>query len=193
MEIKPFKTPLCELAFKYGTDKCPQVNHPYSEFYYELLKDKKINTVLEVGIGGEEYLGKIRRDGFHAELGGSLKMWRDFLGAKVYGIDYDPDCMFEDRDIKTFLAHGAKEDELKKVLSQIPEVDLFIDDGSHIPQHQVKTAKILLPLFKKDVIYIIEDVAHPEYVLEELKDYETYVPRMTRRVRGDRLVVVTNK
>ena len=185
--------PLCEIAKKYGTDKCHLINHPYCHYYYELLKDKKINTVLELGIGGEPYLDKLRRDGGNPVLGGSLKMWRDFLGAKVYGIDYDPACMFEDRDIKTFCKHGAKEDELKEVLAQIPEVDLFIDDGSHIPRHQVKTAQILLPLFKKDVIYIIEDVAHPEYVKAELKDYEIFVPNMTRRVRGDRLLVITNK
>ena len=183
-----------DIAFKYGTDKTPRINHPYTPYYYELLKDKKINTVLELGIGGKPYMDKLERDGFKNVLGGSLKMWRDFLGAKVYGIDYDKDCMFEDRDIKTFCAHGAREKDLKEVLAQIPTpIDLFIDDGSHVPKHQVQTAKILLPLLKKDVIYVIEDVRHYEYVMEELKDYEIEMPDMPRRVRGDRLLIIKNK
>lgn len=187
------ETPLCKIAFHYGTDKCPKINHPYTPFYYEFLKDKEIKTVLELGIGGDHYLTKLRKKGVDPKLGGSLRMWRDFLGAKVYGIDCDPACMFEDKDIKTFCCHGAREKDLKEVLSQIEEVDLFIDDGSHLPKHQVNTAKILLPLLKKDVIYIIEDVRHWEYVLDNLKEYECFIPDMKRRVRGDRLVVVKNK
>lgn len=187
------ETPLCEIAFRYGTDKCPKVNHPYTPFYYEYLKDRNIKTVLELGIGGEEYMNKLRRDGFSPVLGGSLKMWRDWLGAKVYGIDYDPSCMFEDTDIQTFQCHATDKEGLKNILDQIPEVDLFIDDGSHHPNHQIETAKILLPLLKKDVVYIIEDVKHYERVLEGLKEYETEMPDMKRRVRGDRLIIVKNK
>jgi len=49
-------TPLCDIAFKYGTDKCPQLGHSYTPFYYDLLKDKRetIKKVLEFGIGGPE-------------------------------------------------------------------------------------------------------------------------------------------
>ena len=192
VQVKPFETPLCEIAFKYQTDKCPQVNHPYTPFYYRLLKDKKIKTVLELGIGGGHYLDKLRHHGFHPTPGGSLRMWRDFLGAKVYGIDYDPACMFEDRDIKTFQAHATRKEELQNVLDQIPEVDLFIDDGSHAIHHQIKTAQILLPLFKKDVIYVIEDVGNPAAVLKGLEEYDAYIPPMPPK-KGDCIIVVKNK
>jgi demethylmacrocin O-methyltransferase len=36
--------------------------------------------------------------------------------------------------------------------------DLIVDDGSHIPDHQILTAKMLLPLLSPDGFYVIEDV-----------------------------------
>ena len=100
--------------------------------------------------------------------------------------------MFEDRDIKTFQAHATRKEELQNVLDQIPEVDLFIDDGSHATHHQIKTAKILLPLFKKDVIYVIEDILNPAVVLKGLEEYDAYIPPMTPK-KGDCIIVVKNK
>ena len=42
MNINYKITELCKLAYKYGTDKCPQVNGAYyTPFYFELLKDKR--------------------------------------------------------------------------------------------------------------------------------------------------------
>ena len=34
-------TELCDIAFKYGVDKCPQINHAFTPFYYNLFKDGK--------------------------------------------------------------------------------------------------------------------------------------------------------
>lgn len=187
-------TPLCEIAFKYGSDKTPLIHHPYTPFYYEYLKDKSIKKVLEIGIGGQKYRDKLIRDGFHAEIGASLKMWRDWLGAKVYGIDIDPDTMFKDKGIETFLCNGTRANQIKRLLKVIgSDIDMVIDDGSHYPKHQVRSAQILMPLLKKDIIYIIEDVRHYEFVMEELKEYELIMPDMPRRVRGDRLIIVKNK
>ena len=65
------ETPLCKLALKYRSDKCPKRGkHTYTPYYYDLLKNKKRSTkkVLEIGIG----------------KGASLKMWRDFFpNAKI--------------------------------------------------------------------------------------------------------------
>lgn len=185
--------PLDDLAFKYGTDKTPRIHHPYTPFYYELLKDKKINSVLEIGIGGKMYRDKLIRDGFHAEVGASLKMWRDFFPeAKIYGIDNDPECIFQEEGIQTFLCNATQRDHLRKLIKRIGQPDLVIDDASHYPAYQVKTAKILLPMLKKDVLYIIEDVRHHEYVMEGLKEYKIEMPDMPRRIRGDRVLIIEN-
>jgi hypothetical protein len=69
--------PLSELAFKYLSDKCPQIKHSYTPFYYDLLKDKRnsIKKVLEIGIGSVEESTKWRP----YRAGSSLIMWRDFF------------------------------------------------------------------------------------------------------------------
>src|SRR3989304_3769693 len=79
-------TPLCKLALKYGTDKCPQLKHSYTPFYYQLLKDKRreIKKVLEMGIGffpgmpeKKVFFDPGLKRTYH--MGASLYMWRDFF------------------------------------------------------------------------------------------------------------------
>src|SRR5512135_143176 len=102
-----FATPLCELAFRYGTDKCPQIGHQYTPFYYELMKDRRelVKKVVEIGIG---YPGCLREKGFHYYTGASLRMWRDFFpNAHVYGADFREACMFMDNRITTVVCNEA--------------------------------------------------------------------------------------
>ena len=65
-------TPLCELAYLYKTDKCPQIAHAYTPYYYELLKDKResFKKVVELGIG---YEWRNSPEGY--KRGASLYMW----------------------------------------------------------------------------------------------------------------------
>ncbi len=79
-------TKLCELAEKYGCDKCPQVGHPYTPHYYELLKYKDIKKVLELGIGSRETM-QWTPDNY--QKGASLKMWRDFFPDKLSEYDVE--------------------------------------------------------------------------------------------------------
>ena len=46
-------TELCELFYKYKSDKCPKILHSYSPKYYEILKDYKesFKYILEIGVG----------------------------------------------------------------------------------------------------------------------------------------------
>jgi hypothetical protein len=167
-----FETPLCELAYKHRADKCPQINHNYTPFYYELLKDKKqsIKKVLELGVGNFKCMNKYV-DNY--KVGASLFMWRDFFpNAQIYGADILPEVMFEDDRIQTFLCDETKEEDLKKLIDQTgPDIDLFIDDGSHNGWHQIFTCKTLMPLLKKDVMYIIEDVRSIRSVSRNLSEY----------------------
>lgn len=171
-------TPLCKIAYKYGTDKCPQLVHFYTQFYYELLKDRQqtIKKVMELGIGHYKCM-KFLDEIFDPRLnriyqkGASLKMWREFFPkAQIYGIDNEPECMFEEERIKTFVGDEFNKDDWIRIIEQTgTDIDLFIDDGSHNRNHQLFTAQTLLPLFKKDIIYIIEDVRRPEWLAEKLK------------------------
>ena len=168
-------TPLCELAYKYKTDKCPQIKHAYTPFYYEFLKSKKgsIKKVLELGV----------------LKGGSLRMWRDFFpNAQIYGVDIDEETLITEGRIVTYLGDGTNEEYLVKLIEEIgSNIDLFIDDGSHRWEDQVAACKILRPLLK-NAIYIIEDVLHPDKIKEALPNFKIETPDLIgKKHRDDRL------
>ena len=173
------KTPLCKLAFKYKTDKCPQLNHCYTPFYYELLKDKRqsIKKVLEMGIGNGRHTRKFYPQ---AVTGASLFMWRDFFpNAQIFGADNDPETIFKSGRIKTYLCDETKREDLLRLVDETgKDIDLFIDDGSHSSNDQQFLCKTLLPLFKKDVIYIIEDVRLLGTLCKHLAEYDCHIPKL---------------
>lgn len=140
-------TPLCELAIKYGTDKCGK--HQYTPVYYDLLKDKKVKRVLEIGVYN----------------GASLRMWRDFFpGAEIYGIDIDLRSLIKEDRITCFAGDQTKAYTLRNAaLVAGGEFDLIVDDGSHVPDDQILTAWELLPFLAPNGLYIIEDVGAHEY------------------------------
>lgn len=186
-------TKLCKLAFKYGSDKCPQILHFYTEFYPKLFKGKRtlVKKVLEIGVGSVELMPHCP----HYRDGASLYMWRDFFPkAKIYGIDILPELVFKKGRIKTFQCDAISKEDLENLIKQIgSDIDFVIDDGSHIPKHQVFTCLTLMPMLKKEVIYVIEDVRDP-HIVDHLKDYDCHIVRRSRmRNEYDRLVVVKNK
>ncbi len=189
------QTPLCEIAFKYGTDKCPQLGHSYTPFYYDLLKDKreKIRKVLEIGIGSAESLNQAVPS--HYQKGASLLMWRDFFpNAHIYGVDIDPSTIFQAERITTFLLNTKYKSSLANLTNKIgTDIDLVIDDGDHNGSMQLRTTRILMPLLKKDCIYIIEDSKDPDNLAKWLDEYDCQAIRFSPHHKQDTLVVIKNK
>lgn len=190
-------TVLCKLAYKYGVDKCPRLKHTYTPFYYELLKDQResIKKVLEMGIGYAAIMEHVERvRGFYRK-GASLYMWRDFFPhAEIFGADIIPDLMFADSRISTFICDQTNKDDLAKLVQNTgTDIDLFIDDGSHRWRDQIFTCQNLMPMLKKDVVYIIEDVTFPGLVAEALHEYDCSIPNLSKRYRDNGLVLVRNK
>jgi hypothetical protein len=192
-------TPLCKIALKYGTDKCPQIAHSYTPFYYELLRDKRdsFKKILELGIG---YIWRGNRA--YYQHGASLYMWREFFpNAHIYGADILPETLFGADRITTFYCDETKEKDLKSLIEKTgSDIDLFVDDGSHKTSHQIFTARTLMPLLKEDVIYIIEDVGYPREVKKALPEYECETPWIEplcttapRGVSRNKLVIVKRK
>ena len=167
-------TPLCELAHKYGTDKCKRIKHPFTPFYFKLFNKKRysIKKVLELGVF----------------TGSSLRMWRDFFpNAQIYGLEINPTHLVQEDRIKTFLCDATQEEEVKRVIDEIgTNIDLFIDDGSHIVGHQIATCSILRPLLK-EATYIIEDVLD---VSELRKNFDIEVPELEGAVYNDDVLVI---
>lgn len=183
---------LCELAEKYGCDK--GVFHSYTPFYQDLLKGRDIKKIVELGVGNRQYILRMKRYGFDTVLGSSLKMWRDFFPkAQVYGADIDSRSMIKEERIKTFLCDETNKDDLENLIRQTgSDIDLFIDDGSHNPVHQVTTCRTLMPLLDRKVIYVIEDVktAYIPALMEELKEYIVQAVRFPTDEAKDNLVIV---
>lgn len=166
------------MALKYGADKCPQIKHGYTPFYYDLLKERRltIKKVLEIGAGE----------------GASLRMWRDFFpNALIYAADNQDNRIFKEGRIEVIKCDQSSGQDLVNLIAKTgSDIDLVVDDGSHIPQHQVFSCLNLLPLLKKDVVYIIEDVADAS-ILEELSGYNCNMTKFGKRY-DDRVIVVRN-
>lgn len=187
-------TPLCKIAFKYGTDKCPQIGHSYTPFYYQLLKKRRktIKKVLEIGIGSQETMQWVPD---HYQTGASLLMWRDFFpNARIYGVDRHPSTIFKAQRIKTILLSTAHVINLQKLIRYTGvDIDLVVDDGPHNERFQLQTARTLVPLIKKTCLYIIEDAKRPEAIKEQLTKFDCRVIKFSNRRKQDNLVIVKKK
>jgi len=159
-------TPLCIIAEKYLCDKTPKYHHHYTPEYYEILKNKKYEKVLEIGIGYPELMCKFTNENY--KQGASLYMWKEFFETShIFGCDI--------REIKlegmnTFVCDQSNPDSLEKMMWKIGYVDFIIDDGSHIPEHQKISFKTLWKYCRD--IYIIEDIhkSNLDDMQKELED-----------------------
>jgi demethylmacrocin O-methyltransferase len=148
---------LCELAIKYGTDKWPW--HHYTPHYHELLKDRReqVKKVLEIGIGDVPGMSNTIPNYLP---GASLRMWAEYFpNAEIYAIDNMANLLINDGRIHSFFADQGDERSMRRVLPELgSDFDLIVDDGSHVPEHQVSSAKMLVPFLAPNGFYIIEDV-----------------------------------
>ena len=97
--------------------------------------------------------------------GGSLQMWRRYLGkdAVLCGIDINPDCAQYDGQ-SGMVRIGSQDDPefLASVVKEMGGVDVVLDDGSHRMPHIDASLKALFPLLTQGGTYMIEDL-HTAY------------------------------
>lgn len=148
-------TPLCELAVKYGTDKCSSA-HMFTPIYHEMFKDRResVRKVLEIGVGSQSSMG----NGY--KPGASLRMWRDYFpNADVYGLDVNENVLFDEGRIRCFHCDQGSRDSLLSAARRMQSLfDLIVDDGSHVPAHQILSAHILTRSLAEGGVYVIEDL-----------------------------------
>jgi hypothetical protein len=97
--------------------------------------------------------------------GGSIALWRDYFGseATIFGIDIDPQCAgFVDPPNQVRIGSQADPAFLQSVVKEMGGLDVVLDDGSHVADHQQASFETLFPLLRDGGIYIIEDV-HTAY------------------------------
>ena len=141
-------THLCDLAIKYGTDKGPAY-HNYTPTYFNMMCGTELLTrkVVEIGV----------------MMGNSVKMWLDFFpDASIYAIDKDPEAFARlSKTNHTQLRRVIRlwgDEEDPSLWDRIgSEVDYVIDDGSHIPEHQMRMFERNFWRLSTGGLWIIED------------------------------------
>lgn len=109
--------------------------------------------------------GEVRLLEIGVSRGGSLRLWRTYLGAQavIFGVDIDPACArFDGQDGQVRIGSQADPAFLRAVVAEMGGVDVVIDDGSHVASHQRASFDALFPLLATPGIYICEDL-HTAY------------------------------
>jgi len=133
---------LFDLGMKYGTDKI--THHRYDRYFEQFFKPFQNENIklFEIGIDNKS----------------SLALWLAYFpNAMIYGLDIG--LAFEEDRAKIFKGDQSDPDALKKVLAETGRCHIIIDDGSHVPEHQLACFSFLFDEgLEYGGLYIIEDI-----------------------------------
>jgi cephalosporin hydroxylase len=143
---------------RYFLNNSQKLIHKWAHYFdiYERHLARFVNTsptLLEIGV----------------YQGGSLAMWKNFLGqgCQIAGIDINPDCIQHQAEgIDVFTGSQDDPEIINDVLKKYPQIDIVIDDGSHVMSHMIDTFNMLYHKVNPYGVYIVEDVHTcywPEY------------------------------
>ena len=135
--------------FLSSTSKTTNKPHHYFHIYnkhFQRFRNKPVH-VLEIGVC----------------KGGSLKMWKNYFGeqAQIYGVDIDPACMKHndpENGIHVLIADQANRDDLKRLVKDLPVIDIVIDDGGHTTNQQITSFDELYDKISENGVYLVEDL-----------------------------------
>jgi hypothetical protein len=136
-------------------EKVPYSSVKYNTYFpvYEKIFEKYIGreiTFVEVGVLN----------------GGSLFMWREYLGpkARIIGIDLNPAALkWNDFGFEIYIGSQSDTDFWKNFYSKIGSVDVLLDDGGHTNRQQIVTTAESINNIKDGGILVVEDV-HSSYM-----------------------------
>lgn len=141
---------LSEWGMRNGTDKVNQ-HHSFAgknyldiyDLYFTKLRHSNVK-MLEIGI----------RDG------SSLRTFRDyFKNGTIIGLDINPETSFKENRIITYIGSQSSPEVLDKVFIDHPQINVVLDDGSHINELTIKSFHLIFDRLPKGSYYIIEDLA----------------------------------
>jgi len=92
--------------------------------------------------------------------GGSLQMWREYLGcgSRIIGLDINPDCkQHEDDGIEVFIGSQDDPNVINEIFDKYPNIDIILDDGSHVMKHMTTTFELVYDRINKNGVYMVED------------------------------------
>lgn len=121
---------------------------PVYERYLEPYRGRRV-TMLEIGVSH----------------GGSLQMWRSYLGRRstIVGIDIDPRVTeLAEPGIEIHVGDQSDPAFLASLCERYGPFDVVLDDGGHFPDHQIASITQLWPSLRVGGVYIVEDL-HTSY------------------------------
>lgn len=127
-----------------GTDKT--TTHAYGDLYSKLFEPYRYSAknMLEIGVYS----------------GASVLAFAEYLeNAQLDGIDITFDNIKFGKNhprIKYHKVDGTT-NEARKLFGN-KKYDIILDDGSHMPEHQIASFKVFAPMLNKGGMYIIEDI-----------------------------------
>lgn len=140
---------LTKIAKLYGTDKWG--THFYTPHYQEHFGKFRLKEIklLEIGVGGYD----------NPKAGGnSLRMWKMYFPyGQIFSIDIFDKSPLQEKRIRIFQGSQVDFEFLEKVTRETGDLDIIVDDGSHINEHVIETFKFLFPKLKDGGIYVVED------------------------------------
>jgi hypothetical protein len=92
--------------------------------------------------------------------GGSLFMWRDFLGkdARIVGVDLNPEAIkWRDYGFEIYIGDQSDPDFWEELYDEIGAIDVLLDDGGHRNDQQIVTVECSLKNVRDGGIIIVED------------------------------------
>lgn len=171
-------TELCDIGFKYSTDKSPlsKNSHSYTPFYHFLFSSMRRKNIVFGEIGIYE--------------NSSMKMWREyFSNAQLYGWDCEQEENIDERYKFNDFVQLAKDDCLENTIYDYMNVreedsirhalektqnkfDVLIDDSDHDFWSHLKIIRSSIPFLNDGGILILEDVDKKMwYYTEEIEKY----------------------
>lgn len=133
---------------------------PIYERHLERFRGRPL-TLVEVGVSG----------------GGSLEMWREYLGpqAHIFGIDIDPACRKHEREgIEVVIGDQASREFWAGFLERVPAPDIVLDDGGHKPDQMTVTLECVLPHIRPGGLYLCEDIGG------SFQPFQSFLDALTR-------------
>jgi cephalosporin hydroxylase len=118
------------------------------ERHFERFRAKS-SVMLEIGVAG----------------GGSLAMWRQYLGdgCKIIGLDINPECkMHEAEGIDIFIGSQNDPGILQSIKTKYPYIDIVLDDGNHSSPYMIASFNHLYDHVQPRGVYMVEDT-HANY------------------------------
>jgi hypothetical protein len=145
---------LTELANKYGTDKGTEkpndgIIHAdrlgFTEIYHNYMNNIRFDklVILEIGV----------------DSGRSLKMWYDYFpNSTIHGVDLFDKSQYNSDRVITHICDQSNRNQLLELMNKIGNVDIVIDDGSHVISHQLITLSVIFNFINTGGQYWIEDL-----------------------------------